>query len=468
MRLQNELDTEKGKNRRLEGEKETLQTENEKLTTDDAKLRAPKWVTELAGLDGSDTSDNDYFQSATVQHMRGQKEDINVGNLSSSKSVSGAGAGISLPSDWKGIEFSQRPNFAFGQKAYLYTNLAAPDKPEAKREFWKVHGGDALTGVMVSLTENTATVASNDREGIDGSIKITDGTAIPTDSNGKRIVSGQPYTKIEVDATFGDTPGKLVCATGCVGTVGGDGDAGSATAPVTAYFTRSSGKSDFAAGWTAAEFKANSLTAAHDRPQDETYLYFGYWMNNPRDASVDPDFKWIGGGSSTTLALNPLTGSATYKGRAVGRYAINIPGGEVGAGMFNAKVTLTADFSDENTAGMVDGSISEFKADSPSAKDWYLKLGKIGIGQQGDIPSVNGVSSIVVPVAGKWEATLYGVNNPGYSSGNGGNKPTGAKCDPSGCAADVAGFAGWFRADNDTDDANNDATVAIGGTFMAE
>ena len=113
-----------------------------------------------------------------------------------------------------------------------------------------------------------------------------------------------------------------------------------------------------------------------------------------------------------------MTGTATYKGPAVGYYSFYEPlGSNSEYGEFTAKATLRADFGDlAQTGGTVDGTIDEF-TDHP---DWTLTLkqraidatsGSITPGTSGD--ALNAVSwhiedeALAAPDSGTWEAAFY-------------------------------------------------------------
>ena len=414
--------------------------------------RAPGLVAVLAGTLTERT--------ATVSYAIGQnRRTISVSGAPSAKSA----PSIGLSGGWTGTEFSATASATHGPKAYVYTNIATPTSSAARREFWKVHGAENLA-VTVDTDEDTAVV--DEPEGIDSSIKITGSRAIPSTVDTDTSTPVVDFGTVSVDATFGGTPGKLICTSGC---------ARSDNTQTTAFFKRTNGKPDFVSG-TWDEFKANRLTNRHDRPQDETYLYFGYWMNKPRDPSGTPGFHWIHGGSTdsndVTLTAGDLSGSAKFVGRAVGQYAINTPGasGETSLGMFTAKATLTADFDEDSLFG----EITDFQADSPSVADWVLLLRGDGTDDQdedftgvtggGLIQATDNVSEIAgVPVSGTWSATVYGVDNEDVPDDVGEDT---CSSSAGGCGADLAGFVGRFNA-SDNRVADAEPIVAIGGAFAA-
>jgi len=472
------LEQERERNRRLQ---EQLNEANQRANSAQDGPRAERLVGVLAALAGSN-SDNNHYRTATVQHERPpSRQNIDVGTLDS-KPASLAG--------WTtGKEFFQSATATHGHKAYLYTDLDDPKARGAQREYWKVYA-DATPEVTVTAGTNAPTVSDTDEA---ASIRIT-GSPIPYKIDGTRASSSPTFAgefaTLEIGASFGGTPGKLVCSDGCGGTTAGDGD------DVDDYFKRTNGKPNF--GTAAADgtwtFQSTDLKAFHDRDHDETYLYFGYWMNMPEELTGTPGFEWIRGGSSGDLdgviiTAAGLEGTAKYTGSATGQYAINTLA-ETSFGPFTATVNLNADFgeasnSDGNT---LSGSIRNFQApDSSSAGTWVLYLRGAGSASHAALTgSATGTIQLRdsstetnplsdskiggVSVSGDWGATLHGVDNAGAA-----NKPDGVTC-PNGCAADVAGFAGWFRAAGNNVAGDNveavnigaPAIVSIAGAFAAK
>ena len=228
---------------------------------------------------------------------------------------------------------------------------------------------------------------------------------------------------------------------------------------------------DFVPGTVATP----DYTRPHQRPQDETYLYFGIWAREPKDKDGTPDFKWIAGGGQTNPQpdFDMLTGTARFVGGAVGRYAIDktATGGSADVGTFTATATFDAAFDVDDTANnhKLSGSITGFrKMEDGSALAGTLYLGGAGGNPpatlaSGGVATVAGASGEIdgVKVTGSWEAKLYGVDNQA--------KPEGVTCPPNGCAADVAGITGWFSADENAGASNsgNGSVVAISGAFGA-
>ena len=108
---------------------------------------------------------------------------------------------------------------------------------------------------------------------------------------------------------------------------------------------------------------------------DKSYMHFGWWK---REQKSDESFSFatFSGRSAMDYSatndatnFNLLGGSATYRGPAVGQYAIYQPlGTQSEAGSFTASAELTADF----TANMLSGTVTNFSNDP----DWSLTLNR--------------------------------------------------------------------------------------------
>ncbi len=459
-------------NQQLQQENRQLRQDNQELTKerDDANQRAD------SAQDGPRAerlvrvlSAGTIYQTATVEHMRGQgkRRDVGIDGLPPSSK-----AAPSLTGGWTGIESSELPGGAYGPKGYLYTDRGDPNRGGATREFWKVHG--IATLAVDTDTDNTKATLSTAVDGQDNAIKIGAGTTpvalMGTEDDGFERLTGNTkgYTGLRIDANFGGTPGKLICTDGCTGTIDGSDD----EEEPEHWFKFDDERKPIFPNSATWKFKADSLIAPHNRADDETYLYFGYWLNTPEEPTGDPEFKVIRGGGDSLTTVG-LIGKATYRGPAIGQYAINTSGPTPvkRAGMFTATATLNADFGDATAEGrIVSGSITGFQAGSTSTEGWALPLGRSTEFSDGtEVTGTFGSTSKIggVTVSGNWGATIYGANNASVAT-----PPARATCPREDCAADVAGFAGWFRASATANaqaiDSTNPAIVSIAGAFAAK
>lgn len=406
----------------------------------DAELeqRAPAWISTLAGTLEEENG-------VTVEHMRvGGRTVGQTLNLESGKSAP------SVPRfTGAGFSFGVKDAGTDEQTLYLYTNIGSPNA----RPFWKVHGNDADANISMDGDDPNFS-------GVTLASIATGSRAVPS-ADTDTDTSGHQYGSLTIDGRLGGTDGTFTCGT-CTGTVGGDSDG------IDSHVTFSDRSVKFydASSWNF-NVDDDKLTAPHERPQDEAYLYFGLWEQDPNEPDGTPQFKWIHGGGHGgdrwTSEFADLEGTASFVGSAVGRYAIDktATGGEPDLGTFTATATLTASFD----ADQLSGTINQFKEGGASLGNWALILK--GTGSNTATLSTPAASDTAVvgridgvDVTGSWAATVHGVGNQ--------NAPDGMTCGRNGCAADVAGVTGWFQANDGASAGGTEADiVAIGGAFGA-
>ena len=199
---------------------------------------------------------------------------------------------------------------------------------------------------------------------------------------------------------------------------------------------------------------------------DDTYLYFGWWVSKNSDGEPTAASAFVGTVATPTIAAaagdihlgwgttplevggSSITGNATYKGAAVGKYAYrDISEGTAHGGHFEADAQLEAKFGTIATAGNgVTGTIDNFRlndvSDDPGWKvslnraDWVAAgNGAIGAGAESNSDAdgyapANTTWSIndnPAAVSGEWSGTMYD-EKPGAVSddgpGDGNNIPT--------------------------------------------
>lgn len=132
-----------------------------------------------------------------------------------------------------------------------------------------------------------------------------------------------------------------------------------------------------------------SVSLCEDMPascvfDDTEYMVFGYWIEDPESATgtyVVQPFAEVEEGSA--LKTFPTTGTARYKGAAVGVYVESAPFGSTEIdkrqGDFEASVSLNANFASGGSG--VSGWISGFKTTprggsaAPRTSNWRVTLG---------------------------------------------------------------------------------------------
>lgn len=197
---------------------------------------------------------------------------------------------------------------------------------------------------------------------------------------------------------------------------------------------------------------------------DSNYLAAGIWVYVPNDAALDDAASlegvafgaFIDGNDPFTQSdLTSVTGTATYRGDAIGVFA---DGATSQNTSFMAEVALNVDFGDGNALGNISGTIDEFvDTDDNSISDATLMLsspsdpadiGNVGGGFfTGDTTATEGGNTYA---AGQWGGQFYGngtgtanADQPGSVAGTFGVVET-----TSGCvaASNCDSFLGAFLA----------------------
>ena len=167
---------------------------------------------------------------------------------------------------------------------------------------------------------------------------------------------------------------------------------------------------------------------------DPTYLFFGWWLNTddgkPTKASA---FTGLVATTAATTAITPanltsVVGSASYTGKAAGKFAINDPLNGGDAGHFTADAALTAKFSGSGAG--VKGRINNFMAND-NAVPWSVELKSAALSDNGEITSAADTKTTVwsidgnsAPTSGTWNGQMYDEMPGDAPSGDGSDIPT--------------------------------------------
>ena len=303
------------------------------------------------------------------------------------------------------------------ETAYVYTDIQSP----GTRAFWKVYG---LDEPMDSTNQAKARAS--------GSVSYR--------------TNAQNETTATLSGSFDGAGGKFTC----------EGDSSLCSATITR------GVPDFTGTWT---FKPGSLTNGVTLRQDAEFLYFGIWQSMPGATSDAHDFQVIHGGNpdSYTGAAGALSGTATFRGGAIGKYVTRHQvGRNARIGTFTADAELNAVFGASPTLA---GTIRNFREGGSDLGGWLVTLGHAdnpadpatltgGVVTDGAVDASIGGA----PATGVWNATLYASDNETLSDRA--LYPLAQYPE-----ADLAGVAGRFEASDVADAA--DANVAIAGAFAA-
>ena len=205
---------------------------------------------------------------------------------------------------------------------------------------------------------------------------------------------------------------------------------------------------------------------ANARIDDRSYAYFGWWRRDLRENEtysylpffdIAPDATTGGGATlqysatSDTAAFNALTGSASYRGPAIGQYAMYQPlNGQSGTGAFTADAELQANFGNN----MLSGTVTNFSNDP----DWSLTLNLVSMADGNVAATARGNVDWTIAgtgtsdVQGRWDAEFYSESD--YV----GQVPDGV----------VGTFTAAFDADINNEEDFDDIVGSIVGAFGAD
>ena len=262
---------------------------------------------------------------------------------------------------------------------------AARNKPNtnlAKAMGQTMAGKNGWTGTMVSATDDagtttdTALVYTN----IEAPKSVAFGDIYTLDSTGRFNVATSASagdSKIQADDFFTGnaaqahgiegTPSEVISFKGSYAGAGGvyrcvEATDGSCTSQGTSKGIQLGGTWSF-----------EPSPGAMATQTDDTYSFFGWWLREGSDGKYYPAVYNGNIHTKMDTILNPpepdgigvdiqifLTGTATYTGLAVGKYAI--AGFPNAGGHFTADASLTVDFLDRSGIGNVKGEITNFMA----------------------------------------------------------------------------------------------------------
>ena len=203
---------------------------------------------------------------------------------------------------------------------------------------------DALDDPDTMAVEIQATVANTPADGRlirSGSFPTTDGDDRTFQKNFENDDGNMGPDIVRFSGTFAGASGYFHCTGQDDCTIGRRGD----------RYTLESGT------WTF-----HTTDTARALIDDKSYMYFGWWKREQKSDETQSfqTFYDVTNAHSATEDngdnFDLLTGSATYRGPAIGQYAIYQPlGAQSDSGSFTASAVLTADFSNDLLSGTVTG-----------------------------------------------------------------------------------------------------------------
>ena len=201
---------------------------------------------------------------------------------------------------------------------------------------------------------------------------------------------------------------------------------------------------------------------------DSEFMSFGWWMQEPNSQNGTYTFQYYADGTNYVAAGTP-TGTATYTGRAAGKYVVQeaddsgVTDGM--SGQFVAAASLTANFSAAPRT-TIEGSISDFQGEGMSMSGWEVTLHRKSVAAtdglaspfpaatQPDptLPRYNGVTATMgdQTAHGDWTGRFFGNKRALNAAGTALENVSGTQ---------PLGVGGTFQADNDS--------VSIAGAFGA-
>ena len=347
---------------------------------------------------------------------------------------------------------------------FVYT-----DKEPATRIQFYNWDGDAATPALYSGTglDDATTPATT--------ATVIPGLALTGDATGNfseavadltRFPAGGPVEEGDILQTYqvndATTPGGTIDRVSIPGNFNGAGgryncapDAG-----VCSVSTTPAGVYTLVGTWTfvpelnATAWIQDGGTAAVGGQQGE-FMSFGWWLQEPTAQTGPYTFRYYADGSAYATDTNVLrAGSATYNGRAAGKYVVQeidetgVVDGK--AGMFVAAASLTATFTGTGSAGSISGTISGFQGEHEEVSDWSVTLNSRTLATaDGSTSSANldpDAATFDGATATLGDETLYGSWSSQFFGQPAGN-------------AYPLGVGGTFQADNEA--------ASIGGAFGA-
>ncbi len=242
------------------------------------------------------------------------------------------------------------------------------------------------TADTVTLYTNIAPPGSRPFSGENGKYSADNGL----DDEGNLPIGESTDTTLIVSSGFPDGPGLRPHEPGAGGTVlvpgSFDGAPGTfVCAPAQGSTCTSSIRDGGGYTLTGGDWKFVPADGARVPEPDGEYQYFGWWLREAAGVYALGAFHAGAGGAVDEFAdLAELQGTATYRGPAVGKFAIQRPLGEVEAGDFTATATLEVDFGDSAAPGTVEGEVGDFMVGGV-AQDWSVELGSAAISTHGAI-----------------------------------------------------------------------------------
>ena len=284
-------------------------------------------------------------------------------------------------------------------------------------------GDDKVTNEARVYT-NRGTPGTQPFSGTGGKYTLTDGSLAVADTEAARaLVMAAAFTHsgtqthevpdksdaVYIRGTYDGAPGEYSCTASCTSTNDGSGS-----------------PSGLGGTWTFTPDKGAMVSQP-----DAHYLYYGWWVSKDKDGGPTAASAFAGrfgtdsGDSTDGLDdagdISALTGSASYAGSAVGKWALDYSlnkatTGTSDGGHFTADANFEATFSGANPG--VTGTIDNFRLnDGTEDPGWSVALARGALGSSGGSitapaasmtgPTVWSIGGTAAPASGTWSGTMY-------------------------------------------------------------
>ncbi|MDE0096628.1 MAG: hypothetical protein OXS40_09675 [Gammaproteobacteria bacterium] len=323
--------------------------------------------------------------------------------------------------DWEGMKYTVSPDGGGNYEATVYGSVPEPT-PGLK------FGANAgTTGAVIgdgtdpththrhTLTDGRLTLSSPASSDVAGSdfpglgadtVDLEGGTPMTV---GGALMYTKSYT-----GTYQGVAGTYICS--------GAAETGSCT------ITKTDDGFSLTASSASWLFQPTDPNARLMSTPINTYAYYGWWLHEDADgdATVSAFHGYRGTDANAVSDLTSLSGTATYKGGAAGKYAIR-SGTTNDSGHFTADAELNAKFSNATGAAGADtisGTIDNFMGADGMPRNWSVELkeslitdstGVIGPDSTADATATGGTAWTMGGTAGsasgtgRWSGQLHNV-----------------------------------------------------------
>ena len=292
---------------------------------------------------------------------------------------------------WDGMRFTAAPNDGGTYEAVVYSNV-----------------GEPMEGAMFNDSANGGYTLNDDNQIADVT-SVTDYAGLVASSSFDQSAGTKTFELaenreyLEFAGTFNGVPGTYTCTPTAIAT---DRDTCGST-------VAASGFTLIGGTWT---FEPNDPEQRLMNVPDAIYASYGWWIHKSEDG--DPAavtaFAVNKGAVAAASGVTALMGTATYKGGAAGKYALqSSTGGTNDSGHFTADATLEADFGDD----MITGTINNFTGADGMSRNWSVMLNETDISDAGVIDGTDADNAQVGTVwtidgtaaakSGQWSGTLW-------------------------------------------------------------